>query len=173
MKKTNKNTGFKTPKGYFDGLSAGLLSKMKLDEVAFSNTDNHRDGFKVPNSYFKNLNKNILLKVSQKETKVVSLYKNYYYYVASIAAVLVVVFAIKWNTNKTSTFDTLVGEDIENYFNENELDFSDNELAELLPMHDVEISDIINQGINEERIVEYLNNNIEDLQELNNVYDEE
>lgn len=173
MKKTNKNTGFKTPKGYFDGLSARLLSKMKLDEVTFSNTDNHRDGFKVPDDYFKNLNKNILLKVSQKETKVVPLYRKYYYYAASIAAVLVVVFAIKWNTNKTPTFDTLVGEDIESYFNETELDFSDNELAELLPMHDVEISDILNQGINEERIVEYLNDNIEDLHELNNVYDEE
>ncbi|PCJ93389.1 MAG: hypothetical protein COA50_13940 [Flavobacteriaceae bacterium] len=173
MERTNKNSGFRTPKGYFDGLSTSLLSKMETDEGSIYNADTQQDVFKVPNGYFANLNKRILLKINQKETKVVSIYKKYHYYAASIAAILVVLFAIKLNTNKAPTFDSLANLDIEHYFSENELGFSENEIAELFPINNVEISDILNQDINEEGIVEYLNINIEDLQEFNDVYDEE
>ncbi|NJB72064.1 hypothetical protein GGR42_002555 [Saonia flava] len=173
MKKANKNSGFKTPEGYFESLPAKLLSKISNEEVTLPNSDVQHDGFRVPQSYFENLTQDILEKVDKKETKVVSLYKKYYYVAASIAAVFVVFFAIRTNTNKTPSFDSLTSSTIENYFEDYELDFNENELAELLPIHDVEINDILNKEINQEGIVEYLDNNIEDLQELNNIYDEE
>ena len=172
MKKITKNSAFKTPEGYFESLPDKLLSKISSDEASFSKLNKGEHGFKVPSDYFENLTKEVLLKLDKKKPKVVSIYRKYSYYAASIAAIMVVLLAIKLNTVKTPTFDNLLGSDIENYFETHELDFNDNELAELLPIHNLEINDIVTEGINEERIVEYLDNNIEDFQEFNTVYDE-
>ena len=176
MNKFGKNNGFKIPENYFEEFKEKLMFKLSEEKSVLLNTDNHQDeGFTVPKDYFETLTDKIIVKVDTKETKVVTLhpYRNYYLAAMSVAAIALLVFGLNWNTTEEVTFDTLVGNDIDSYFEDYELDFTDNELAELLPMHNVEISDMVYQGINEDKIVEYLNDTIEDFHELNAVYDEE
>ncbi|MFK5971982.1 MAG: hypothetical protein QM485_01760 [Flavobacteriaceae bacterium] len=176
MKRIDSNSGFKTPENYFEEFNGKLMRKLSEEKSVLSNTNSHQnDGFIVPKDYFKTLTDKIIAKVDTKETRVITLhpYHKYYLTAVSVAAIALLVFSLNQNTTKKVTFDTLAGNDIDSYFEDYELDFTDTELAELLPIHEIEISDIVYQGINEDKIIAYLNDTIEDFQELNTVYDEE
>lgn len=176
MSEFDKNNDFKTPEGYFGKFNGKLMEKLSEKESVLDHMDGQRDeGFSVPKDYFKNLNETVIAKIDEKAGKVVQLspYRRYYYAAASVAAVLAVILSIRLMPNKAPTFESLVSSDIESYFEDYEFDFTDDELAELLPIQEVGINDILNQEINQQRIIDYLDDNIEDLHELNSVYDEE
>ncbi len=170
MKKLNNKNPFKTPESYFEDFSEKLTSR--LSEEGTSLPEN--DGFIVPNNYFEGLHKNIQQKLKVEETKVIPLhpYKKYYYAVASIAAIALVLFALNQNTSKEITFEDIANSEIENYFENNELDFSTYEIAELVPVDELEIGDILLNGLDDEKVMEYLDNNTENFEELNLEYDE-
>ena len=118
-----KDSGFKTPKNYFDGLEDSILNQIKLQEKV------EDAGFKVPDNYFDSLDDKILDKVTHKP-KVISLFtKRNLLYASSIAAALVLMFNIIGNKNDI-TFDDLEMASIENYLSEE--DFSSYEYASLL-----------------------------------------
>ncbi len=176
MSNLGKNNNFKIPKDYFDEFKGELMAKLNEEDSDLSlSKEYHNGGFKVPHNYFETLGERIASKIEPEKGKVIQLrpYRKYYIAAASIAAILVIALSVKLTTGKTPTFETLGSNDIENYFENHEMDFTDNELAELLPVQEVGINDILTQEINQERIVDYLDDTIEDLQELNNVYDEE
>lgn len=165
MNDSNKNSGFKTPEGYFESFSEKLKDKLSQGEPVLPK----EDGFTVPKDYFETLNQKIKNKVSEKETKVVQLhsYRKYYYAAASIVAIIVLVFGVNWNTTNSLTFEDLASSDIESYFENNEVGLSSYEIAEVLPVDELEINDILENQLNEDNIIEYLNENIEDFEELN------
>ncbi|MFH6605114.1 hypothetical protein ACEZ3G_16625 [Maribacter algicola] len=176
MSNFGKNDNFKIPKDYFDEFKYKLMAKLNEEDSGPSFSDAYRDsGFIVPKNYFETLNERVAQKADAEKSKVVRLhpYRQYYIAAASVAAILVVALSVKLTTTKTPDFETLGSYDIENYLENHDIDFSDNELAELLPMQEVRINDILNQEINQEGIEDYLDQTIEDVQELNNVYDEE
>ncbi len=162
MNESNKNNPFKTPEGYFENFTDGLMDKLNVET---SNLP-EEDGFAVPEGYFESFHQNIQKKL---EPKVVQLhpYRKYYYAAASIAAVVLLVFGLNWNTTTEFTFDELADADLETYFDTNEYGLSSYEIAEVLAIQDLEVSDILETDLDEGNLIDYLDENIDDLNELN------
>ena len=175
MKKIDKNSGFKVPEHYFEKLGGELLDKAaQISNSSETRTFPKNDGFTVPNRYFENFNKRILEKLDRKEPKVIQLhrYKKIYYATATVAAGLLLFFGLRSSFQKQLSFSDLASQDIENYFQNNELDMSSYEIAEMLPMDQLEINDVLNNRIQDAAILDYLDNNMDNLEELNLNYNE-
>jgi hypothetical protein len=162
MKK--KLNGFKTPEDYFDSFTDNLMTKLS-EELTI---EKKVDGFTIPDAYFDSLYQNIQNKIHTPESKVIKLNAlKKYYYVAAVAAVVLIFIGISL-TNKTEiTFDDIAISDIENYFDDNDLDMSTYELAQMLPIDELEIKDIIDTQLNDENIIDYIDNSIDNFEELN------
>lgn len=165
MKELNKNNPFKTPEEYFEGFDARLKDKLSEE----SSNIPREEGFAIPEGYFETLHDKILDKMDAEDTKVIPLnpYKKYYYAAASIAAVVLVVFGLNWNTSEELTFEGLAESDIEYYFETNDYDLSAYEIAEVIPFNELEIKDILTNGFEEDNIVDYLDENTKEFEELN------
>ncbi len=165
MNKSDKNNDFKTPEGYFESLTDKLLDKLSKEDSILPK----EDGFTIPEGYFDSLHNNIKRKLDGEETQVVQLhrYRKYYFAAASIAAVVLVIFGLNWNLSGETTFEDLASSDIENYFEDNDLGLSSYEIAEVLPMDELDINDILETQLNENNVIEYLSDNIDDFEELN------
>ncbi len=111
-----KDSGFKAPENYFDGLEDSIMDQIKLHEKI------EDTGFKSPDNYFDLLEDKIIDRVKH-EPKVISLFnKRNLLYASSIAAALVIMFSIFINKSEL-TFDDLETASIENYLNEEEYRF--------------------------------------------------
>lgn len=165
MEELNKNNPFKTPKKYFEEFDARLKEKLSEAESGIPS----KEGFAVPEDYFETVQVKILDQLNAKETKVIPLnsYKKYYYAAASIAALAVMIVGLNWNSKKDLSFESVAEAEIENYFETNDYDLSAYEMAEVIPFSELEINDILSNGFNEDNLVDYLNENTEDLDELN------
>lgn len=151
-----KNSGFKTPKNYFDGLEDSIMNQINLQKKI------EGAGFITPDNYFESLEDKILEKVNH-QPKVISLFsKRNLFYATSIAAALVIMFSIFINKNEL-TFDDLETASIENYLNEEEIDSY--EIASLFTVEELSSDIFIDSDLTSESLEEYLlqNATIEDL----------
>ncbi len=166
---------FKTPEGYFDSFHDRLIQKMNQDgekeELSFLPKS---DGFVTPKNYFETLEPQILLKVGKKETKVITLksYRRYFYGAAAIAAVFLVFFGLNLRSDDSVAFEDLASTEIDAYLEYNEIDLSSYELAELVSIEESELTDVVETPLESENILEYLDENIEDIDELNLNFEE-
>jgi len=165
MKEFDKNNPFMTPEGYFEEFDRKLLNKLSQGKPAIPESD----GFRIPQGYLDNLNQNIRQKFDASEVKAIPItsYKKYYYAAASIAAIALVVLGLNWNSSEDIDFEDLAHTEIETYFEDNELGLSTYEIAEMLPVDELEISDILSTQLNEENMLDYLNDNLDNFEELN------
>lgn len=165
MEELNKNNPFKTPEGYFEKFTDSLMGKLNEEKSDLP----EEEGFAVPEGYFEGLNESIQKKLDSQETKVVQLhpYRKYYVAAASVAAILLLFFGLNWNAIEEPTWGDLANADIEAYFETNELGLSTFEIAEVLPIDELEVNDILENQFNEENVIDYLNENIEDIEDLN------
>ncbi|WP_282117308.1 hypothetical protein [Cellulophaga baltica] len=163
MKKTGNS--FKVPEGYFDNFTSKLLDNLPEEEAITPKNE----GFKVPDGYFENFNKELEAKLETKEPKVIALksYKKYYYAAASIAAAITIAIGLNLNKTPELSFDDLADVDIENYFDSNESSLSSYDIAEIIPVDELEIYDVIDNHLSDENVMDYLENNIDDFDELN------
>lgn len=170
MKNKDKNSGFNTPEGYFEGFNASLLDKLKGESTIIPKNE----GFEVPEGYFDGLNHKILTKLSEEETKVIPLksFKKYYFTAVAVAASLVLIIGLQWNKEETYTFDDLAASEIEAYFEINDFGMSSYEIAEMMPMDDIQFENMLLKDIKDENIADYLNDNIDIFEELNIENDE-
>ena len=171
MNDWKKNKGFKTPEGYFEGLTGKIMEKLSEEERSIP----ENEGFGVPDNYFESLNERIKDKLEPKETKVVQLhsYRRYWVAAASIAAIFTLAVLIPWKGTEATSFDALASADIEAYLDEGNVDFSSYELAEFIPEENLEESMMLEESVEDENIMDYLDDTIEDIDELNLEYDEE
>lgn len=171
MKKLPKNSGFKVPDGYLEGFTEKLLDKLGKEASPIPD----KEGFKVPASYFDDLNDQILERVSKAETKVVELhpYRKYYLVAASMAAIVLLIIGLQWQGNKELSFDDLAESDIETYLDGKDLELSSYEIAEMLPIDELQFNDILEENLDMENIMEYLDDTSNDIEELNFNIDEE
>ncbi len=112
---TNTPSGFKVPKGYFEGLEDEILNTVKLKKKV------NDSGFKAPEHYFDSLEDIILDNVSEKSpTKVIPLFrKGPLIYASAVAAAVILLFNLSIFKSEP-TFDTLDFETLESYvLNEN------------------------------------------------------
>jgi hypothetical protein len=151
-----KDSGFKAPENYFDGLEDSIMDQIKLHEKI------EDTGFKSPDNYFDLLEDKIIDRVKH-EPKVISLFnKRNLLYATSIAAALVIMFSIFINKSEL-TFADLETASIENYLNEEEIDSY--EMASLLTEEELSADIFIDSDLTSESLEEYLlqNATIEDL----------
>ena len=121
--KHNQKHGFKTPDDYFKSFDDKLFETLSNDTL----DKEMSSGFKTPEGYFDTIDESILNKVNS-EKKVIAFRPHpRFYYIAGIAASLVLLFAIVLNTNNNSEISA---EMVETYFQESDL--NSYELAELL-----------------------------------------
>lgn len=165
MSKLNKNNPFKTPEDYFEGFDDRLMERLSEESSSIPK----KDGFEVPDNYFETFHESIVKKIASEETKVISLkpYRKFYYAAASIAAIMLVIVGLQWNVTPEPTFEDLVNSDIDTYFENNEFGLSMYEIGEVIPVHELEINDILENRFEEEQMLDYLNENIEDFEALN------
>ena len=176
MKKENKHSGFKMPDGYLENFTPSLLSKLKEEESTISLFSKNEAEFKVPDHYFDHVQHKITAAIQEEKAKVpvLPLYKKVVYMAAaSVAILLFTVIGLQYQHNpSTPSFSTLASSDIEAYLSDEAVDLTDYELAEALPIHDIEITDILEHQLQEENIVDYLDSNTDSFEELNITYDE-
>ncbi|WP_299432322.1 hypothetical protein [uncultured Maribacter sp.] len=165
MKAPNKNSGFRLPEDYLENFNDSLLNKIATSEE--SKIPN-KEGFTVPKDYFDTLHKNISDKLEEKPTKVIAIqsYKKYYY--SAIAAAIVLLF-VGINLNKTVDYsiEDIANADIDSYIEYTDLNFSSYEIAEVVPIDNLDITDILDAGINEENIIDYLEDELDSFNEFN------
>ncbi len=177
MTLNKKNNPFKIPEGYLDSLSRELKDAVSLEDT-IGRPD--RD-FTVPEGYFASLNDKITSSLTneKKNVKLIRLvpFHRSYLAAASIAVIFVLaifaaLFSRPGNTAEKISFEDLASSEIDNYFEFNELDISTYEIAEMIPLDQVEISDMIDSPFREEQVLDYLNSNIEAFEDLNLENDE-
>ena len=171
MDKKYKKEGFKLPEGYFEGLTDRILEGIAEDTSKLPD----KEGFAVPEGYFDSLDERVRKAISPDEdSKVVRLnpWKKYYFVAASIAALIIIVIGFQLSQTQEFTFSDLANAELENYLDETDLGLTSYEIAEVLPIEELEVNDILDTALNEENILDYLDENVEDLDELNIEYDE-
>lgn len=157
-----KNTGFKTPKDYFDTVEDAVFSKLKTEDI----TDNIEDtGFKLPDNYLNTIEDKVFTKLESKDTKVISIFsKRNLLYISSVAAAIVILFSVLMK--KEITLDQDLDYDmVKNYIIDQ--DVSSYELAALLTEEELSSinSEIMAEAFSDEDMEDYLieNINIEDI----------
>ena len=145
-----KSSGFKTPENYFDSIEDKFFEGLKVEESIKGLNDS---GFTAPEGYFDTLEDKILSKLEDKPVVKLNSRKTLYY-IAGIAASLLLLFAIFFN-NYDSTQE-LSAEMVETYFENSDLDSY--ELAELLVNADILEEDftIVETEYKEENLESYL-----------------
>ena len=148
-----KSPGFKTPKDYFESFDDKLMQHLNNKEII---EGIEVTGFKVPDAYFNTVENVILNRIKEDDkTPVIKLKsRTPFYYVASIAASLLLLFAIFFNTKNNT--DELSAEIVEAYFQDSDLDSY--QLAQLLSDADLLEDDFTIAQItyNEDNLETYL-----------------
>ena len=174
MKKNHDNS-FKTPEGYFDKFNERLFARIESEENEPDTSFLPKtDGFKVPTAYFKGVYPEVKSMLERPKSKVVSInrYRTWYYAAAAVAVLFVVSLGWNWNQNQDLDFNDLASADIETYFDDYELGLSSYEIAEAVNLSDLSLTDITDKNIEEESILEYLDENVDDLEDLDLNYEE-
>lgn len=149
-----KSTGFKTPNTYFDSFEDKLFERL-YEEKSIEGVKN--SGYTVPKDYFDSVEDTILSKINTDETPVVRLNtKKAFYYIAGIAASLVIMLAVLFGNGST---EELSVEMVETYLENRDLDSY--ELAQLLSDVDLLEDDftIATTPYEEDNLESYLLNN--------------
>lgn len=151
--------GFKVPDNYFNNLEETLLSEIALKKSIPST------GFKTPDNYFENFKVHGIDTLSKKSNpKVISIFrKNPWLYVASAAALIVLLFNIA-TVNKPVNFASLDNESIENYILIN--DFETIELNNLIINPTAFENTILKEALSDASLEDYLYDNAE-LEDFN------
>ncbi|MEW7291535.1 hypothetical protein [Aquimarina sp. 2304DJ70-9] len=163
MKKNNLNKdngGFKVPKGYFesfeDKLSKKLTHSTKEDSMLSTPKNS---GFKVPEGYFSSFEDDVLQKIEDQKPKgkVVSLFtKRNLLYISGIAAMIAVILSISINKTSSVNFDDIEIADIHAYFNDGNIELSDEEIASLIG-EDVSYAETFEEELlNDQDLIDYL-----------------
>lgn len=171
----DEKDNFKTPEGYFDSFHDRLMDKINEQEMGTEESIIPKsDGFTVPKDYFEQLPEKVISKIDQKQPKVIQLksYKKIYYGAAAIAAIFLLVFGLNWKTDTPIAFEDLASAEIDAYFENTELEFSSYELAEVIAIDELTVNDVLENELEEDNILEYLDENVEDIEDLNLDYDD-
>ncbi|GAA3516286.1 hypothetical protein GCM10022393_32900 [Aquimarina addita] len=154
---------FKVPGNYFNDFDDKLLSRLNNEELTLS--ENLKNGLSVPENYFENVEKLILEKTTSskkehnKESKVISLFsRKRLLSVVAVAATIVIIFSVFTTPTETKSldFNDIAVADIESYFDNDETQFSEIDIASLLDT-ETNLTDVFNDtDISDEVLLDYL-----------------
>ncbi|NNF19038.1 MAG: hypothetical protein HKN61_04625 [Flavobacteriaceae bacterium] len=170
MKKKPENSGFKVPENYFESLEARLKARM---EDPVENIPGE-SGFAVPEGYFESFDARLKSRMPQTEPKVIRLetYRKYWVSAVSVAAILLLTFTLFIPTDDELSFDDLAKGDIEAYFEGKDLELDEYEIAQVIPVDELEVHELLEENIDREELIDYLDDSMEDIDDLNFSIDE-
>lgn len=174
MKKNHKNK-FKTPEGYFDNFNERLFERLTDEEkIEESSAIPRSDGFGVPEGYFDSVYASTIKRMDGKSSKIISLrkYQPFYYAAAAIAVIFALTLAWNWNETTDVSFEDLASTDFDTYFENNDLGLSSYEIAEVVNLEDISLEDITDENIGDETILDYLDENVDEIEDLELNYEE-
>ena len=156
-----RSTGFETPEHYFDTFEDKLFERLE-DKESISGVET--TGYAAPKDYFNSIEDNVLRKIKSEDKPVIQLKSsNKLYYIASIAASLLLFVALFLNNEKNK--DLITAEMAQVYFDERGINSYD--LLELLSDIDLSEEDfnIIDTPYEEDNLETYLleNSDIETI----------
>lgn len=171
MKKNTPHT-FNVPEGYFDSFYKRLMERLNHTEASTQTTLIPKsEGFRVPERYFEELPEKVYSRQLYKGKLIpLKTYKKIYYSAAALAAVVLLIFGLTWKTGTPLTFDTLANAEIEAYFEYHPPDMSAYEIAEAASVNTIAWNNVPETGIKEENLWEYLSETIEDVEDINILY---
>lgn len=155
-KRTQNENGFSVPENYFEGVEDVVLSKM------FEQDFPKDIAFSAPDNYFGSFDEEFLAKIDfpKKEVKVISLKSRILKFIPTTAAACILLFIglNYFSTNEKISFETISSEELELWFNDNNLNENSRDLLEFVDA-DFTGNDIIegDTSINDDDILEYLN----------------
>lgn len=138
-----KNSGFKVPLNYFEGLEDSILAEAKLKSLVSDS------GFKTPEGYIENFNVSV-----KKETKVISIFsRKNMLLVSSVAAAIVLFFSLNVFDNSPLTITDLDNTTVENYIlDETEI----GDLTSLFQNNELSETQFIDYSLSDETLDSYL-----------------
>lgn len=158
----NKTSGFQVPKNYFESFEDTLFQKLTLnsDEVLSNET-----GYTVPGDYFQNIDDTLFnVTNSSQPSKVIKLFtfKNLAY-TASIAAAVILMFSLIFNTQNKLDFESIEYATLQYYIET--ADFTTSDIASLLSDDELPSELMLQETISDQAIETYLldTSNLQDL----------
>lgn len=145
-----EETGFKTPKNYFEKFEDKIFLKLSEDKFP------KESGFETPHLYFDNIDEKILEKVilKEKRSKVYSLKKRAFKMITYSAAASIILFIalniFLTNNKQEINIDSLTESDIEFWISNNEINYDDIAIIleeEILNEDDFSLTSIKNESI--------------------------
>lgn len=169
--KLNKNipkkpTGFTTPENYFSEVEKSVFEAISKSKSKENQSLPQKSGLEVPEAYFEALEKAVFEKtIHQKPAIVVHLWEKF----SRIAAILLILISsygvfklLNTNTNEQNTFSKISEEDLEIYIENNILPYS--EMQNLYQSeNDLNIAETNINKLNQELILNYLDDELDDL----------
>lgn len=170
MKKKPENSGFKVPQNYFESFEARLKARM---EESGGNLP-AETGMAVPDGYFESFEERLKAKMQKPEPKVIQFksYRKYWVSAVSAAAILLLTFSLFGPGNNELGFDDLAKGDIEAYFENKDIELNEYEIAQVIPVDELEVQDLLDDNIDREQLMDYLDESLEDIDDLNFSIDE-
>ncbi len=158
--KYHRRSGFKLPENYFQEFEMQIMDTVSAEKA--DSFPQMTSGFKVPEGYFEKFEDRLLEKIDS--PKVISLFrKRKFYYAAAIAATFIgIVSTLLLNPFGKETTNSAEVAAIEQYIDDGNLDFNSDDISTFMYDQGYVIDNISNTGINDEVVVDYLNENVED-----------
>lgn len=170
MKEKKNKSGFEVPDGYFDSFNKRLSEKLAQPGATFP----EQEGFVAPDGYFESFNERLQKRMAGTQTKVIPLqaYKKYFLTAAAVAAIITLYIFMPENSPGQLSFDDLAGNEIALYMEYNDPELTNEEIAQLLSVDELEIGDMMDSQLEEDYIIDYLDSTVDDYNELNMELDE-
>ncbi|WP_109300230.1 hypothetical protein [Aquimarina sp. AU474] len=164
----NDKGGFKVPEDYFTSFEEKLSQAISSENSEESILDTLKStGDKVPKGYFDAVEEEILQKTIgvQPKSKVIALFsKRNILFVSGIAAMIAIIISLSINTESKINFDDIDIADIQTYFDDGNIELSDQEMASLLGEEHNYTETFEDELVDDDDLLEYLSeeDNIED-----------
>lgn len=160
---------FQVPEQYFgsleDRIMARATSAKDQDEDIRLQSDKAETGFKVPENYFETFEDRLMSKIDTrpKQSKVISLLnRESFYYVAGAAAVFVAIVTTLFSSPAQPLgFEDLDVVSIEGYLHET-LEFSTTDVSQYFNEGEFSFAPSGRSDVDQEAVIEYLHENIEE-----------
>ncbi len=171
MKKNNLHndkSGFKVPENYFTSFEEKLSKAISSEgSEKFLLETTKKSGHKVPEGYFDTVEDEILQNTIgvKPKSKVVSLFsKQNILFISGIAAMIAIIISLSINEESKLNFDEIDIADLHSYFDDGNIELSDQEMASLLGEELSYTETFEDDLVNDEDLLDYLSeeDNIED-----------
>lgn len=159
------DSGFKVPDNYFSDFEERMMNSVS-STGRLENIQKSGAGFNVPAGYFNNVEAEILSKTIEKApvSKVIPLFrKRSFYYAAAVAAIFIgIVSTVLFNPPAQTSINSVEVTAIEDYLESGSIEFSYSDISSFLFEEGYEVDNAHTYQFNDEALLDYLEENIED-----------